>query len=75
MTIEEIVRGESKNVEFKVKLPEDSAKYIKTIIAFANTQGGCLVIGVDDATQKVIGETIVRSFLSQSHRNRTDHTI
>lgn len=31
MTIEEIVRGESKNVEFKVKLPQDSAKYIKTI--------------------------------------------
>ena len=55
MTIEEIVRGESKNVEFKVKLPEDSAKYIKTIIAFANTQGGCLVIGVDDVTRRVIG--------------------
>ncbi len=48
MTIEEIVRGESKNVEFKAKLPQDSAKYIKTIIAFANTQGGCLVVGVDD---------------------------
>ena len=55
MTIEEIVRGESKNVEFKVKLPEDSAKYIKAIIAFANTQGGCLVIGVDDVTRRVIG--------------------
>ena len=55
MTIEEIVRGESKNVEFKAKLPKDSAKYIKTIIAFANTQGGSLVIGVDDATRKVTG--------------------
>ena len=44
MTIEEIMQGESKNVEFKVKLPKDSAKYMKTIIAFANTQGGCLVI-------------------------------
>lgn len=55
MTIEEIVHGESKNVEFKVKLPKDSAKYVKTIIAFANTQGGCLVIGVDDKTQEVIG--------------------
>ena len=55
MTIEEIVRGESKNVEFKAKLPQDSAKYIKTIIAFANTQGGCLVVGVDDMSQKVIG--------------------
>lgn len=55
MTIEEIVHGESKNVEFKVKLPKDSAKYVKTIIAFANTQGGCLVIGVDDKTREVIG--------------------
>ena len=55
MTIEEIVHGESKNVEFKVNLPKDSAKYIKTIIAFANTQGGCLVIGIDDKTRSVIG--------------------
>jgi len=55
MTIEEIMQGESKNVEFKVKLPKDSAKYMKTIIAFANTQGGCLVIGVDDTTRKVTG--------------------
>ncbi len=55
MTIEEIVRGESKNVEFKVRLPEDSTKYIKTIIAFANTQGGRLVIGIDDETREVVG--------------------
>lgn len=55
MTIEEIMQGESKNVEFKVKLPKDSAKYMKTIIAFANTQGGHLIIGVDDETRKVIG--------------------
>jgi len=55
MTIEEIVHGESKNVEFKVSLPKDSAKYIKTIIAFANTQGGRLVVGVDDKTRSVTG--------------------
>lgn len=55
MTIEEIIHGESKNVEFKVSLPKDSAKYTKTIIAFANTQGGQLVIGVDDETRKVVG--------------------
>lgn len=55
MTIEEIVHGESKNVEFKVSLPRDSAKYMKTIIAFANTQGGRLVIGVEDKTRSVTG--------------------
>lgn len=47
MTIEEIVQGESKNIEFKITLPEKSEKYTKTIIAFANTQGGRLIIGID----------------------------
>ncbi len=53
--IEEIIRGESKNVEFKVMLPEKSEKYMKTIIAFANTQGGRMIIGIDDRTRKVVG--------------------
>lgn len=29
MTIEEMLAGESKNVEFKVERPKDSIKYIK----------------------------------------------
>ena len=55
MTIEEIVRGESRNVEFKVTLPKESEKYTKSIVAFANTQGGKLIFGVDDETRKVVG--------------------
>ena len=55
MTIEEIVHGESKNVEFKVTIPKDSEKYTKSIVAFANTQGGKLIFGVDDETRKVVG--------------------
>ncbi len=55
MMIEEIVKGESKTVEFKVMLPKDSEKYIKTIVAFANSQGGQLVVGVDDRTREVVG--------------------
>lgn len=55
MTIEDIVRRESKTVEFKAMLPKDSAKYIKTIVAFANSQGGKLIIGVDDKTREVVG--------------------
>lgn len=31
--------GESKNIEYKVSLPDKSEKYMKTIVAFANTQG------------------------------------
>lgn len=55
MTIDEIIQGESKNVEFKAALPKDSERYVKTIIAFANTQGGKLIIGIDDKTRKVVG--------------------
>ena len=47
--------GESKNIEYKVMLPEKSEKYMKTIIAFANTQGGKLIVGVDDKTHQVVG--------------------
>ncbi|PWJ72477.1 UNVERIFIED_CONTAM: hypothetical protein C7383_11888 [Murimonas intestini] len=36
MTIEEILAGESKNVEFKESLPEKSIKYMKSVVAFAN---------------------------------------
>ena len=30
--------GESKNIEYKVSLPDKSEKYMKTIVAFVNTQ-------------------------------------
>ena len=36
MTVEEILAGESKNVEFKVQRPKDSGKYMKTVVAFSN---------------------------------------
>lgn len=86
MTTEGIVRGESRNMEFKAMLPKDSEKYMKTIIAFANTQGGKLVIGIDDL---IISRSVKRSvlclreqteaFFLKNHldegltRNRSDH--
>lgn len=39
MTIEEILAGESKNVEFKETLPEKSIKYMKSVAAFAILTG------------------------------------
>ena len=54
MTVEEILRGESKDLEFKEKLPEDSKKYMKTIVAFSNGGGGRLIIGVND-DREVVG--------------------
>ena len=47
--------GELKNIEFKETLPANSEKYVKTIIAFANTQGGKLIVGVEDETWNVVG--------------------
>ena len=40
--------GEAKNIEYKVSLPDKSEKYMKTIVAFANTQGGKLIVGVEN---------------------------
>lgn len=55
MKPDDLLSGESKNIEFKEKLPEKSEKYLKSIIAFANTSGGKLVIGINDKTREVIG--------------------
>ena len=54
MTVEEILQGEPKDLEFKEKLPEDSKKYMKTIVAFSNGDGGRLIIGVND-DREVVG--------------------
>ena len=55
MARDTLFSGESKNIEYKVTLPDKSEKYMKTIVAFANTQGGKLVVGVDDKTHEIVG--------------------
>ncbi|HVE44542.1 MAG TPA: helix-turn-helix domain-containing protein [Gammaproteobacteria bacterium] len=45
---------EGKTVEFKQDLSSHEA-VVKTLIAFANTSGGVLVIGVEDKTKKIKG--------------------
>ena len=40
MAAEIHVKGESKNIEYKVALPDRSIKYTKTAVAFANGEGG-----------------------------------
>lgn len=54
MEIVEIERGETRTVEFKKELPQDSSKWIKTIVAFANGAGGKLLIGVSNK-REIIG--------------------
>ena len=50
-----LLSGESKNIEYKITLPDKSEKYMKTIVAFANTQGGKLIVGVDDKPHEIVG--------------------
>ena len=60
MFIEEIIEGiniEDRNIEFKGILEEGSNKeigWLKTLAAFANTNGGRLYVGVEDKTHKVV---------------------
>jgi ATP-dependent DNA helicase RecG len=56
---EQIVKGESKTLELKEKLPKNES-IAKTIIAFSNTAGGKLVIGVNDEREivGVSGDTL-----------------
>ncbi len=47
LILEEIKKGEGKKLEFKRELPSGEA-VAKTLIAFSNTGGGKLMIGVED---------------------------
>ena len=51
--LKEIERGESRTLEYKVELPAESAKWVKTIVAFANGAGGKFVLGVTDRRELV----------------------
>lgn len=47
--------GEDKNIEFKRKIPHNHDKFLKDIIAFSNTFGGKVIIGIEDETSVVYG--------------------
>ncbi len=47
--------GESKNVEFKREIPKNHEKFLKDIIAFSNSTGGKVILGVEDETCIVFG--------------------
>lgn len=75
MTIEEILAGESRNIEFKESLPDKSIKYMKSVVAFANGTGGKIVFGVEDHTHKVVGvgETDVFKMMDAIANAISDH--
>jgi predicted HTH transcriptional regulator len=43
MAEDTLFSGESKNVEYKVTVPDKSDRYMKTVVAFANGSGGRIV--------------------------------
>lgn len=55
--IEELIaKNEGKTLEFKESTQSISG-IIKAVIAFANTAGGTIIIGIQDRTKKIIGVT------------------
>jgi len=50
-----IKKYEVDRVEFKRELPDQHNKWLKTVVAFANTSGGTIVIGIEDKTNRVVG--------------------
>lgn len=55
MAEESLFAGESKNIEYKVAVPKKSEKYMKTVVAFANGNGGKIVFGIDDKILEIVG--------------------
>lgn len=59
-----LARSEGKTLEFKRDL-SSPGPIVKTVVAFANTAGGDVVIGVDDVTHDVVG---IRDALREEER-------
>ena len=47
--------GEGKNIEFKREIPGNHEKFLKDIIAFSNSTGGKIILGIEDETGVVCG--------------------
>jgi len=59
-----LIEAEGKTLEFKRDL-SSPAGLLRTTIAFANTAGGTIIIGVEDGTKHIRG---VKDVLSQEER-------
>lgn len=62
MLLEEIKNGENKEIEYKRELPKHSDKYMKSVIAFANSYGGKIIFGVEDKTREIVGVEEEKAF-------------
>jgi len=65
MLIEELIKkNENKVLEFKENT-KNLSSIIKAVVAFANTAGGTIIIGIEDRTKKLIG---VKNSLDEEER-------
>lgn len=55
MKVEGILKGESREVEYKEIVPSNSRQYTKTAVAYANCSGGRIIFGVENNTWKITG--------------------
>ena len=62
MLLEEVKNGENKEIEYKRELPKHSDKYMKSVIAFANSYGGKIIFGVEDKTREIVGVEEEKAF-------------
>ena len=71
MKIEDIIkRSEGKTLEFKENA-NSRAKILSTVIAFANTSGGQIVLGIKDKTKQLVGvenpQDLVEALINMIH--------
>jgi ATP-dependent DNA helicase RecG len=63
---------ESQHTEFKSKFNED---VIETLVAFANTKGGRILVGMDDEGKPiktfVIGKASIQEYINQIKKQNT----
>ena len=62
MTLSEIQKGESSELEFKRVVPKNKDNLLKTVVAFSNGGGGTIIIGIDDKTHEVVGVDEIEAF-------------
>lgn len=63
--LDEILAGETAELEFKEARPKDALKYVKTAVAFANGRGGRLVFGVENETRRNDGLALALSYMKE----------